>query len=103
MKDDSLIVLGEWSNGLHCPTRAGDLGRVPLGPITLEGDLVFLALFFFLLSFHLFLAMIFVDLTMISFSNISADKNHVVPRLSHINVHAFNYLLRSEIFVSEDG
>ena len=103
MKDDSLIVLGEWSNGLHCPTRAGDLGRVPLGPITLEGDLVFLALFFFLLSFHLFLAMIFVDLTMISFSNISADKNHVVPRLSHINVQAFNYLLRSEIFVSEDG
>ena len=47
--------------------------------------------------------MIFVDLTMISFSNISADKNHVVPRLSHINVQAFNYLLRSEIFVSKDG
>ena len=101
MKDDSLIVLGEWSNGLHCPTRAGDLGRVPLGPITLEGDLVFLALFFFLLSFHLFLAMIFVDLTMISFSNISTDKNHVVPRLSHTNIQALNYLLRSEIFASE--
>ena len=47
--------------------------------------------------------MIFVDLTMISFSDISADKNHVAPRLSHTNVQALNYLLRSEIFVSVDG
>ena len=29
MKDDYLIVSGEWHNGLHCPTRAGDLGGVP--------------------------------------------------------------------------
>ena len=47
--------------------------------------------------------MIFVNLTMISFSNIFADKNHVSPRLSHANVQALNYLLRLEIFVSEDG
>ena len=47
--------------------------------------------------------MIFVDLTMISFSDISADKNHVAPRLSYTNVQALNYLLRSEIFVSKDG
>ena len=93
MKDDSL----------HYPTRAGDPGGVPLRSVPLEGDLVFLALFFILLSFHLLLAMIFVDLTMISFSDISADKNHVALRLSYINVQALNYLLRSEIFVSEDG
>ena len=47
--------------------------------------------------------MIFVNLTMISFSNIFADKNHISLRLSHINVQTLNYLLRSEIFVSEDG
>ena len=103
MKDDYLIVSREWSNSLYCPTQAGDPGGVPLGLVPLEGDLVFLALFFFLLAFHLFLAMIFVDLTMISVSDISADKNHVAPRLSHTNVQALNYLLGLKIFVSEDG
>ena len=47
--------------------------------------------------------MIFVDLTMISFSDISTNKNHVALRLNFTNVQALNYLLRSEIFVSEDG
>ena len=41
MKDDFLIALGEWSDSLHCPTRAGDPVVVPLGPIPLEGDLGF--------------------------------------------------------------
>ena len=31
-----------------------------------------------------------------------ADKRHVAPKLSHTNVVVLNYLLRSEIFVSED-
>ena len=47
--------------------------------------------------------MIFVNLTMISFSDISANKDHVSPKLSHTNVQALNYLLRSKIFVSENG
>jgi len=55
------------------------------------------------LTFHLLLVIIFVDLTMISFLDVSTDKNHVAPRLSFTNVQAFNYLLRSEIFLSEDG
>ena len=29
MKDDYLIASEEWHDGLHCPTRKGDLGRVP--------------------------------------------------------------------------
>ena len=33
MKDDFLIASGEWSDGLHCPIRAGDPGAAPLGPI----------------------------------------------------------------------
>ena len=41
MKDDYLIASGEWNDGLHCPTRAGDPGVVPLGSVPLEGDLTF--------------------------------------------------------------
>ena len=36
------------------------------------------------------------------FRSIFADKEHVSPKLSHTNVQALNYLLWSEIFVSED-
>ena len=35
--------------------------------------------------------------------NSFAEKNHVAPRLSLVNVSALNKLLRSEIFISEDG
>ena len=38
MKNDFLIVSGEWNDGLHCPTRAGELGAVPLGLIPWEGS-----------------------------------------------------------------
>ena len=46
--------------------------------------------------------MIFVNLTLISFLDTFANGDHVSPKLSHTNVQALNYLLRSEIFVSED-
>ena len=41
MKDDYLIALGEWTDGLHCPTQAGDPGGVPLGLVSSENDLAF--------------------------------------------------------------
>ena len=41
MKDDYLIALGEWSDGLYCPTQPGDPSVVPLGSVLLEGDLAF--------------------------------------------------------------
>ena len=41
-------------------------------------------------------------LTMFCFSASFANGRHVAPRLSLTNVEALNYLLRSEIFVSED-
>ena len=47
--------------------------------------------------------MIFVNLTLIFFLDIFADKDHVSPKLSHTNIQALNYLLRLEIFVSKDG
>lgn len=46
--------------------------------------------------------MIFIDLTTIFFSDVFADKDHISPKLSLTNVLALNYLLRLEIFVSED-
>ena len=36
-------------------------------------------------------------------STILANKRHVAPKLSLTNVATLNYLLRSEIFVSEDS
>ena len=45
---------------------------------------------------------IFIGLIMISSSDVFADKRHVASRLSLVNVSALNYLLRSEVFVSED-
>ena len=47
--------------------------------------------------------MIFIALTMISFSDLFADKQHVTLRLNLVNVPALNKLLRSKIFISEDG
>ena len=41
-------------------------------------------------------------LTIFCSSAIFANKRQVVPRLSLTNVAALNYLLRSDIFVSED-
>ena len=45
----------------------------------------------------------FVNLTLIFFLDIFADKDHISLKLSHTNIQALNYLLRSKIFVSEDG
>ena len=47
--------------------------------------------------------MIFFNLTLIFFLDIFADKDHISLKLSHTNIQALNYLLRSKIFVSEDG
>ena len=41
-------------------------------------------------------------LTMFCSSITIIDKRHVAPKLSHTNNAALNYLLRSEIFISED-
>ena len=54
MKDDFLIASGEWSDGLHCPTWAGDPGVVPLGSILWEGGFSPLVLFSFGRRFKIF-------------------------------------------------
>ena len=45
----------------------------------------------------------FINLTMVCSLDVFADKVHVAPRLSFVNVAALNKVLRSKIFVSEDG
>ena len=50
----------------------------------------------------LLLMMNFSFLTIFCFLATFVDKRHVTPRLSYTNVVALNYLLRFEIFVSED-
>ena len=44
----------------------------------------------------------FVGLTMISSSEVFANKGHTASRLSLVNVPGLNKLLRSKIFISED-
>ena len=44
----------------------------------------------------------FIFLTMFCSSVIFANKRQVTPKLNLTNIVALNYLLRSEIFVSED-
>ena len=75
-------------------------GTLSLGP--LAWDLVLLALPHFLLIFRFPLVMGFIGLTMICSLTVFADKRHVTPRLSLVNVVDLNKVLRSELFVSED-
>ena len=47
--------------------------------------------------------MFIIGLTIITFSDFFADKDHVSPKLNLVNVPRLNFLLRLEIFVSEDN
>ena len=66
---------------------------------SLDGDLSFD--FFFHLFWSRFWLLAFSDWHNPSF-RCFADKVHTTPRINLVNVQALNYLLRSEIFVSED-
>ena len=45
----------------------------------------------------------FVNLTVVYSSDVFANKAHVAPRLSLVNIATLNKVLQSEISVSEDG
>ena len=78
-------------------TRWGALG---LGPSA--WDLALLVLLPFPLNILSSFDGEFVTLTMISSSDVFADKRHTAPRLSLVNVQGLNKLLRSKVFISED-
>ena len=46
--------------------------------------------------------MFIIDLTMSAHFRCFADKEHICPKISCVNVLGLNFLLRSKIFVSED-
>ena len=75
-------------------------GTLSLGP--LARDLVLLVLPRFLLIFRFPLVMGFIGLTMICSLTVFANKRHVMPRLSLVNVVDLNKVLKSELFMSED-
>ena len=54
-----------------------------------------------MLSFPLVMGLI--GLTMIFSLVVFANKVHIAPRLSLVNVAGLNWVLRSEMFMSEDG
>ena len=47
--------------------------------------------------------MFIIGLTMFAFVDVFVDKDHVSPKLNLVNVPGLNFLLRSEIFMSEDN
>ena len=79
--------------------RESQVGTLGLGP--LAQDSVLLALPCFLLIFHFPLVIGLIGLTMICSLDVFADKRHITPKLSLVNVASLNKLLRSEIFISE--
>ena len=88
------------------PARRAKWGTLDLGFLTLDlsyssstllcyvKKILFLLLFPFYTEFQVSNCLIFLCLT---------DKTQVTPRISLINVPALNYLLRSQIFVNDDG
>ena len=64
-------------------------------------DLLYQKDFFFFLRQYIFYNELQVSICLVFLC--STNKEQVAPRLSLINVPALNYLLRSQIFVNDDG
>ena len=64
-------------------------------------DLLYQKDFFFFLRQYIFYNELQVSICLVFLC--STNKEQVAPRLSLINVPALNYLLRSQIFVNNDG
>ena len=67
---------------------------------SLGGDLSLLSFLF--ICFSLGFGCLFSRIDVTPFGCL-VDKMHTTPRISLVNIQALNYLLRLEIFVSEDG
>ena len=91
------------------PTRKAGWGTLDLGFLTLDLSYSSSALLYYIkkILFFFFLHQ-YIFYTELQASNCLVflcltDKEQVAPRLSLINVPALNYLLRSQIFVNDDG
>ena len=91
-----------WRSSLPNPARRARWDTLDLGSLTLDLSYSSSALFYYVCVTYIFFCnglqvsdcLIFFCLT---------DKEHVSPRISLTNVATFNYLLRSQIFVNNDG
>ena len=91
-----------WQSSLPNPIRRAKWDTLELGSLTLDLSYSSSALFYYICVTYIFFynglqvsdCLIFFCLT---------DNEHVNPRISLTNVAALNYLLRSQIFVNNDG
>ena len=96
---DSLASMESFRAKYHIPLEVG-LEYCP--QTALSRDLSFLSSLFIFGSMSSRI-MFIVGLTMFAFLNVFVDKDHVSPKLSLVNVPGLKFLLRLEIFVSEDN
>ena len=68
-----------------------------LGPALLYPSLIFVHFFFIIISSF------YIEVEVSNCLIFLTDKTYTNPKLSLINVPALNYLLRSQIFVNDDG
>ena len=69
---------------------------------SLGRDFSFESEFFYAFNSTSSWTMFIIGLTMSAYFRCFADKEHVSPKISCVNVPGLNFLLRLEIFVSED-
>ena len=92
-----------WRSFLPNPAKRAKWDTLDLGFLTLDLSYISSALFYYIFFMYMYFlqwtlsfwpCLVFLCLT---------DKNHISLRLSLTNVAALNYLLRSQIFVHDDG
>ena len=91
-----------WQSSLPNPARRAKWDTLDLGFLTLDLGYLSSALFYYFLYVPILFTM-GSGFWLYSVFLYSTNRNHVSPRLNLTNVAALNYLLRSQIFVSDDG
>ena len=103
MKDDYLIASGDdMMVSTAPPKRESQMGYLRVRFLSKTLQILQSSSYSCCSLFGFILKMGFRELTMALFLAVFADRRHVAPRLNFTNVAALNYLLQSDIFVSED-
>ena len=95
-----------WRSSLPNPARRARWDTLDLGFLTLDLSYLSLALFYYIYIMFFLCSFIFYNELQVSDYLVFlclTDKEYVSPQLSLTNIAALNYLLRSQIFVNDDG